>query len=564
MLLDLTLPDLDGLAVCRTLRTRDERLPIIMLTARSEETDIVVGLDAGADDYITKPFRLAELLARVRVRLRLATPRQPPLVQGVLVDPEAHRAWQDSVELDLTPKEFDVLTLLVVDAGRVVARQRLMQEVWDEHYYGSTRTLDMHISVVAQEAGRRPHQPAPHHDRARRRVPLRDRMTCAGACSRRRSRSSSRSSCSSAYRSAIVLDRARARRRAVAAPTRGDARRARARRERSGLGDLTPADARPRSCPPATACMVIYPNGGDLANPTTDLALRRGDRRPGPTRARRACQSPVGPIDARVAARAARARRLLGVAALAAALGLALIQSKRLADPLAAPRPLGDPARRRRLLALDARERRARDRRDRVVASIAARARVEELLRAERSFSQHASHQLRTAAHGLAASHRGARRATTIRRCSEEAEAALEQSARLLSIIEELLALARTGAPAMSRGSISATSCASTSTTSNRCSRAPAGAPRWSRPGRGARDRDARVPWARCSTSCCPTPSGTAQGCVTATVTADERRARVDIADEGAGITDRDDDRVRRAPRRRRATASARRSRRRS
>ena len=78
-----------------TLRRQDERLPIIMLTARSEETDIVVGLDAGADDYITKPFRLAELLARVRVRLRLATPRQPPRVQGVLVDPEAHRAWQD-------------------------------------------------------------------------------------------------------------------------------------------------------------------------------------------------------------------------------------------------------------------------------------------------------------------------------------------------------------------------------------------------------------------------------------------------------------------------------------
>ena len=75
VLLDLTLPDIDGLTVCRTLRNRDERLPIIMLTARSEETDIVVGLDAGADDYITKPFRLAELLARVRVRLRLATPR---------------------------------------------------------------------------------------------------------------------------------------------------------------------------------------------------------------------------------------------------------------------------------------------------------------------------------------------------------------------------------------------------------------------------------------------------------------------------------------------------------
>jgi len=159
VLLDLTLPDLDGLAVCRGLRARDERLPIIMLTARSEETDIVVGLDAGADDYITKPFKLAELLARIRVRLRLAAPRQPPRVQGVLVDPEAHRAWQGDTELDLTPKEFDVLTLLVVDAGRVVARQRLMQEVWDEHYYGSTRTLDMHISSLRKKLGDDPANP---------------------------------------------------------------------------------------------------------------------------------------------------------------------------------------------------------------------------------------------------------------------------------------------------------------------------------------------------------------------------------------------------------------------
>jgi DNA-binding response OmpR family regulator len=159
VLLDLTLPDQDGLDVCRSLRGHDERLPIIMLTARSEETDIVVGLDAGADDYITKPFRLAELLARVRVRLRLAAPRQPPRVNGVLVDPEAHRAWQEDTELELTPKEFDVLALLVLDAGRVVARQRLMQEVWDEHYYGSTRTLDMHISALRKKLGDDPANP---------------------------------------------------------------------------------------------------------------------------------------------------------------------------------------------------------------------------------------------------------------------------------------------------------------------------------------------------------------------------------------------------------------------
>jgi len=152
VLLDLTLPDADGLDVCRWIRDADERLPIVMLTARAEETDIVIGLDAGADDYITKPFRLAELLARLRVRLRLTTPRLP-VVQGVRVDTEAHRAWRDDEELDLTPKEFDLLALLVADAGRVVPRKRIMHEVWDEYYYGSTRTLDMHISSLRKKLG---------------------------------------------------------------------------------------------------------------------------------------------------------------------------------------------------------------------------------------------------------------------------------------------------------------------------------------------------------------------------------------------------------------------------
>src|SRR5436190_13402637 len=114
ILLDLTLPDMDGLDVCRTIRSRDGRIPIVMLTARTEETDVVVGLDAGADDYVTKPFRLAELLARVRVRLRIATPRAAGPVQGVYVDPEAHRAWHGEVEPDLTPKDLGVLSLHAV------------------------------------------------------------------------------------------------------------------------------------------------------------------------------------------------------------------------------------------------------------------------------------------------------------------------------------------------------------------------------------------------------------------------------------------------------------------
>jgi len=158
VLLDLTLPDVDGLVVCRSIRDVDERLPIVILTARAEETDVVIGLDAGADDYVTKPFRLAELLARLRVRLRLTTPRSST-VRGVRVDPEAHRAWRDNEPLDLTPKEFDLLALLVADAGRVVSRQRIMHDVWDEHYYGSTRTLDMHISSLRKKLGDDPTNP---------------------------------------------------------------------------------------------------------------------------------------------------------------------------------------------------------------------------------------------------------------------------------------------------------------------------------------------------------------------------------------------------------------------
>jgi DNA-binding response OmpR family regulator len=159
VVLDLGLPYVDGIEVCRRIRAEGRTVPVLILTARADEVDTVVGLDAGADDYVTKPFRLAELLARVRVRLRIATPRNRPSAQGVLVDSDAHRAWYHDIELDLTPKEFDVLALLVVDAGRVVARRRLMQEVWDEHYYGSTRTLDMHISSLRKKLDDDPSSP---------------------------------------------------------------------------------------------------------------------------------------------------------------------------------------------------------------------------------------------------------------------------------------------------------------------------------------------------------------------------------------------------------------------
>jgi DNA-binding response OmpR family regulator len=146
VILDLGLPDIDGLDICRRLRARDPDVEILILTARTAEIDVVVGLDAGADDYLSKPFRLSELLARVRARLR----REPENVDCVRVGPiavdrGARQAFVADSELDLRPKEFDLLWALAEDAGRVVRRERLMEDVWDEHWHGSTKTLDVHM-----------------------------------------------------------------------------------------------------------------------------------------------------------------------------------------------------------------------------------------------------------------------------------------------------------------------------------------------------------------------------------------------------------------------------------
>ncbi|HET8536063.1 MAG TPA: response regulator transcription factor [Solirubrobacteraceae bacterium] len=152
LVLDVGLPSLDGLEVCRRVREARPRVPVLILTARAEELDAVQGLDAGADDYVTKPFRLAELLARIRALMRRVEP--PTLAaRGVRVDPDARRAWRDERELELTPKEFDLLVLLIGDAGRVVTRERAMSEVWDENWFGSTKTLDMHLSSLRRKLG---------------------------------------------------------------------------------------------------------------------------------------------------------------------------------------------------------------------------------------------------------------------------------------------------------------------------------------------------------------------------------------------------------------------------
>jgi DNA-binding response OmpR family regulator len=166
VVLDLTLPDIDGLDVCRRIRSSHPGLPVLMLTARREEVDVVVGFDAGADDYVAKPFRVAELVARLRARLRVPSDASPEPADAdtvtagdVRIDRAAHRVFLGHVELELTPKEFDLLSLLAAEAGRTVPRTRIMREVWDEHWWGSTRTLDMHVSALRRKLGDDPANP---------------------------------------------------------------------------------------------------------------------------------------------------------------------------------------------------------------------------------------------------------------------------------------------------------------------------------------------------------------------------------------------------------------------
>jgi two-component system response regulator RegX3 len=154
VLLDLGLPDVDGFEVCRRLRAASH-VPIIVVTARGDEVDRVVGLELGADDYIVKPFGFRELVARIRAVTRRSQTRADDESASALgpltVDRKTHRVTLDGEELALTPKEFDVLALLASDPGAVFTRTHILEEVWDAHWYGPTKTLDVHVAAVRKK-----------------------------------------------------------------------------------------------------------------------------------------------------------------------------------------------------------------------------------------------------------------------------------------------------------------------------------------------------------------------------------------------------------------------------
>jgi DNA-binding response OmpR family regulator len=155
VLLDLGLPDIDGVEVCRQLRRLQPGCVLVMLTARSTEMDVVVGLEAGADDYLVKPVRLAELQARIRAHLRRggAVSAEPTVrtLGDLVVDVPRHRVTLAGRELRLRPKEFDLLARLAAQPEVAHSRERLMSDVWDENWFGSTKTLDVHVAALRRK-----------------------------------------------------------------------------------------------------------------------------------------------------------------------------------------------------------------------------------------------------------------------------------------------------------------------------------------------------------------------------------------------------------------------------
>ncbi len=169
VLLDVMLPTISGIDVCREIRTKS-KVPIIMVSAKGEELDAVVGLEVGADDYVTKPYRLRELVARMRAVVRRAEGEagqtvadvhrpEPVTVGDVTVDPERHEVVIRGESVDLPLKEFDLLHLLVDHAGRVLTREVLIERIWGSDYYGDTKTLDVHIKRLRSKVESDPKEP---------------------------------------------------------------------------------------------------------------------------------------------------------------------------------------------------------------------------------------------------------------------------------------------------------------------------------------------------------------------------------------------------------------------
>ncbi|WP_328503240.1 response regulator transcription factor [Streptomyces sp. NBC_00457] len=161
VLLDLGLPDMDGIDVCRGIRQTSD-VPIVILSARGEEADRVLGLELGADDYLAKPFSVRELVARVRAVTRRTQRTQEPVEPApepayepgpLVVDRRTRQVWVGEVQIPLTPKEFELLALLTEDPGAVYSRQQILDRVWDPHYEGPTKTLDVHVAALRRKLG---------------------------------------------------------------------------------------------------------------------------------------------------------------------------------------------------------------------------------------------------------------------------------------------------------------------------------------------------------------------------------------------------------------------------
>jgi DNA-binding response OmpR family regulator len=166
VILDVMLPKLDGLEVCRILR-RHSDVPVLMLTAKGEEIDRVVGLEIGADDYVAKPFSMRELLARVRAMLRRSRagslqgepPREVLSSEDLEIDVSGHSARLGGKPLELKPREFDLLALLLTNKGRVLTRDRILERLWGHDYIGDTRTVDVHVRWLREKIEEDPSNP---------------------------------------------------------------------------------------------------------------------------------------------------------------------------------------------------------------------------------------------------------------------------------------------------------------------------------------------------------------------------------------------------------------------